>query len=247
MFTVAEREQLRARLVDRARRDERIVAAAAVGSSASGGDRWSDLDLTFAVADGGRVLDVLADWTAWLRCESGAAVLFDLPVGETIYRVFLLPSLLQVDLSFSPPASFGARGPRFELLFGEAANLPPGIAAPPIGDVLGMAIHHLVRVRICLERGRLWQAEYWLHEARDLGMEAACRRLGVPANHGRGLDALPPDLQQTWAATLTGSLTRADLERGLTGVARGVGNEARLHSGPDALTLPLDRLAVDLD
>jgi hypothetical protein len=243
MFIVADRDRLRARLLDRARTDERIVAAAAVGSSASGGDRWSDLDLTFAVADGECVPQVLAEWTEWLGRETGAVRLFDLPLGETIYRVFLLPRLLQVDLSFSPAASFGARGPRFHLLFGEAAELPAGAPAPPIDHLIGMAIHHLVRVRICLERDRLWQADYWLHEARDLGMEAACRRLGEPSQHGRGLDALPLDLREDWTASLVGTLTEAALERSLMAVVRGVRREARLRPDLDGgLTRLLDRL-----
>ncbi|HEY7032656.1 MAG TPA: hypothetical protein VH482_15040, partial [Thermomicrobiales bacterium] len=129
MFRVEDRERVREVVVEKARRDPRVVAAAAVGSSASGGDRWSDLDLTFGVADGVPVEAVLADWTRAVVDQFEAAVLFDLPVGSTIYRVFLLPGALQVDLSFGPAAEFGARGPRFRLLFGEAVEKP--WAAPP--------------------------------------------------------------------------------------------------------------------
>ena len=42
--------------------------------------------------------------------ELDAAVLFDLHYGPLIYRVFLLPSSLQIDLSFAPAAS-GERKP----------------------------------------------------------------------------------------------------------------------------------------
>ena len=45
-----------------------------------------------------------------LRDEFDALPLFDLPSGETIYRVFLLPDGLQCDLSFSPARHFGAAG-----------------------------------------------------------------------------------------------------------------------------------------
>ena len=100
MFCVEDRERIMEQLVERARSDPRVVAAAAVGSSAGGGDRWSDLDLTFGVAAGVPVEEVLADWTRTLETDFGAVVLFDLPVGSTIYRVFLLPGVLQVDLSF---------------------------------------------------------------------------------------------------------------------------------------------------
>jgi hypothetical protein len=83
--------------------DERVVAGAIVGSLAhDDGDRWSDLDLTFGVADDLPVMDVLIDWTRNLVDEIDAVHLFDLPSGATIYRVFLLPGCLQFDLSFTP-------------------------------------------------------------------------------------------------------------------------------------------------
>ena len=64
VFTVQERDRLRDYVLERARRDTRVVAGAEVGSLAlGGGDRWSDLDLTFAVTDGAAPTDVLGDWT----------------------------------------------------------------------------------------------------------------------------------------------------------------------------------------
>ncbi|HST24554.1 MAG TPA: hypothetical protein VLJ76_01035 [Gaiellaceae bacterium] len=64
MFTAEQRDTLRERLLRLADEDERVVAGAAVGSLAlGGGDRYSDLDLTFAVADGVAIADVLDDWT----------------------------------------------------------------------------------------------------------------------------------------------------------------------------------------
>jgi len=52
VFTVEQRDAVRERLLGIANEDERVVAGAAVGSLAVGaGDRFSDLDLTFAVAD----------------------------------------------------------------------------------------------------------------------------------------------------------------------------------------------------
>src|SRR6478609_8669198 len=124
MFSAEYREQARERLVEKARGDAAVVAAAAVGSSAVGGDRWSDLDLTFAVAEGTTIAGVLERWTAEILAEFDAAVLFDLPFQSTIYRVFLFPGALQVDLSFTPARDFGARGPRFKLIFGEAVERP---------------------------------------------------------------------------------------------------------------------------
>ena len=64
MFTVEERDLVREHLLGKARGDTRILAAAEVGSLAVGeGDRWSDLDLTLAVAEDASVPEVLEDWT----------------------------------------------------------------------------------------------------------------------------------------------------------------------------------------
>ena len=128
VFTAADRERVRGRVLALADADARVVAGAVVGSLAHGdGDRFSDLDLTFAVADGTAVADVLGDWTRTIAGEFAAVALFDLPSGATIYRVFLLPGCLQFDLSFTPASAFGATGPGFRLLFGEAVELPqPG-------------------------------------------------------------------------------------------------------------------------
>lgn len=121
MFSISDRDLVRDRVLELAASDARVVAGAVVGSQAQGeGDRWSDLDLTFAVADGVPLRDALEDWTRALAGEFGAAHLFDLPSGPSIYRVFLLPGCLQFDLSFTPAAQFGATGPRFRLLFGSA-------------------------------------------------------------------------------------------------------------------------------
>src|SRR6058998_2304264 len=93
MFTVVERDLVRKRLVQMSRADPRLVAGAMIGSTAGGGgDRWSDLDLTFGLADGVAIDEVLADWTAHFVNEFNAVSIFDLPHLSTIYRVFLLPS-----------------------------------------------------------------------------------------------------------------------------------------------------------
>src|SRR5580765_3611552 len=99
VFSVEQRDALRARVLQLAEDDERVVAGAAVGSLAlGGGDRYSDLDLTFAVADGVTVVEVLDDWTRSLAAEADALHLVDLERGSTLYRVFLLPDALQFDL-----------------------------------------------------------------------------------------------------------------------------------------------------
>src|SRR5216683_1853734 len=103
MFSVAYREQVSGRVLEWAEYDQRIVAGATIGSLAHGqGDRWSDLDLSFAVANDEKIGEVLEDWTEKLVTEFEAIRLFDLPSGSSIYRVFMLPGGLQFDLSFTP-------------------------------------------------------------------------------------------------------------------------------------------------
>src|SRR5690242_15937158 len=103
MFSIADRHRLHDWVLQQAASDPRVVAGAVVGSLAfEGGDRWSDLDLTFAVADDVPLAQVLEDWAHLIVAEFDAAHLFDLPSGPSIYRVFLLPGCLQFDLSFTP-------------------------------------------------------------------------------------------------------------------------------------------------
>src|SRR3954447_25036611 len=108
MFTVAQRDALREQVIALAEEDDRVVAAAAVGSLAvdGGGDHLSDVDMTFGVDDRVRIVDVLDDWTRRISGEFDAIPLVDLERGPTIYRVFLLRDLLQLDLSMTPARSF---------------------------------------------------------------------------------------------------------------------------------------------
>lgn len=205
MFNVEQRDRARDEILQLARGDARIVAAALVGASAGGGDRWSDVDLTFGVASDASVADVLTDWSSRLDSELDAVRLFDLPRDTSIYRVFLLPGCLQVDLSFTPAASFGARGPRFELVFGEAIEHPP-VEPPSAEELFGLGAHHAVRTRLCIERSRLWQAEYWLSALRDHVLELACLARGLETSYGRGFDGLPAEATAPLEGALVGSL-----------------------------------------
>jgi hypothetical protein len=225
MFSVDDRERVSAFLLEQAQADARVIAAAAVGSSAGEGDRWSDLDLTFGIAAGIQVQEVLSDWTEMLHARFDSVVLFDLPAPSTIYRVFLLPGKLQVDLSFTPAAEFGATGPRFKLLFGEAVERAPSQPSSAT-NIFGLAVHHAVRAYICLERGRLWQAEYWIHGVRDLALSLTCMRLGLEASHGRGFDRLPPEVLEPLAGALVGSLAVDELRRALAAATAGLLAEA---------------------
>jgi hypothetical protein len=225
MYTVEDRNRVRDYVLQLAESDRRVVAGAVVGSLAlSEGDRWSDLDLTFAVADEFSMYDVLEDWTRSIVQEFNAAHLFDLPSGPSIYRVFLIPGNLQFDLSFTPASKFGATGPKFRLLFGSAVE--KALAPPPFApEMFGYAVHHLLRARFCIERGRFWQAEYWISSARDYALNLACLRRGLPAAHGRGFDNLPIEVHEVFAPSLVRSLERDELLRALTCVINGLLSE----------------------
>ena len=235
MFTVEDRDRVYERVLEMAKQDPRIVAGAVVGSLAlSQGDRWSDLDLTFGVADDSKVDDVLTDWTRKIGGEFNAAHLFDLSAGPSIYRVFLLPGCLQFDLSFTPASQFGAVSPNFKLLFGTAVERPHPQPAPA-QELFGYAVHHLVRARICLERGRYWQAEYWISAARDYTLSLACRQRGLASSYGRGFDDLPAEVRNRFAGALPPSLEGDALLRALHVVVEGVIEEAP--NLPDATTV----------
>jgi hypothetical protein len=222
MFSIQDRNRVREHILHLATSDRRVVAGAVVGSLALGdGDRWSDLDLTFAVADDIPVFEILEDWTRNIIAEFDAVHLFDLPSNASIYRVFLLPGCLQFDLSFTPAAKFGASGPKFKLLFGSSVEKP--FPQPPSAhELFGYAVHHVLRARFCIERGRYWQAEYWISSARDLALSLACGQLGLPAFDGRGLDDLPAEVRDIFSGTLITALDRDELLRALGLVINGL-------------------------
>ncbi len=214
MFTLAEREAVRDRVLELAASDERVVAGAAVGSLALGpGDEWSDLDLTFAVADGVPPGDVIEDWTARLA-ELGAVVLFDLPAGPTTYRVFLLPGCLQVDLSFTPAPEFAPASPNWRLLFGSAGD-PTHTAPRSAEEAVGYATLFAVHARASIARGRLWQAEHWITSSRGETLALVSRRHGLRGADYRGVDELPADLLERAAATRVRELEPDELHRAL--------------------------------
>ena len=214
MFTVEERDQTLDKILKMARSDTRISGAALVGSSAKGSDRWSDLDLTFGVSMNSNFQEVLHGWTILIEREFKAPRLFDLVSGPSVYRVFLFPGNLQVDLSFTPEAEFGARGPDFSLLWGKSVQRTQAEIEYP-EQLFGVAVHHLVRARISIEREKFWQAEYWLSGARERVLALACLQRGLSASHGRGLDNLPKDVLDEFKSSLVGSIDRESLLRSL--------------------------------
>jgi hypothetical protein len=254
VFTVEQRNALRARMLQLAEEDGRVVAGAAVGSLAVGsGDEFSDLDLTFGIADGVAVADVLEDWTRTLSEELNAVLLADLQAGPTIYRVFLLPDALQFDLSMTPAAKFRPAGPKFQLLFGETAAdesevrtrsagslfiLTPAVA----GDIFGWGVIYALHARSCIERGRVWQAEHYVDAVRDHALSLACLQRGLPAVQARGYDELPPDALAGFDRTHVGSVEPDALRGALAGSVLALLKEGAEADVPD-VDVVAERLA----
>jgi hypothetical protein len=236
VFTVEQRDALRERVLTLAEQDGRIVAGAAVGSLAVGtGDRFSDLDLTFAVADDVPVAEVLDDLTRTLSEELGAVHLVDLEREPTIYRVFLLADALQFDLSLTPAARFAPAGPRFQLLFGETAEGETRAPHPPAaGDLFGWGVIYGLHARACIERGRLWQAEHYVGAVRDHALSLACLRRELPAVQARGYDDLPADTLARFDETHVASLDPEQLRSALSAAMRQLLQEGREANVPSA-------------
>jgi hypothetical protein len=237
VFTAEQRDAVCERLLRLAAEDERVVAGAAVGSlAADGGDRFSDLDLAFGIADHVPVAGVLDDWTRTLMGELDAVHLADLERGPTTYRVFLLPDALQFDLSMAPAAQFRPAGPRFRLLFGETAAGDTEAPKPPVAgdlfiptpsvahDLFGWGVVYALHARACIERGRVWQAEHYAGAVRDHALSLACLRQGLPAVQARGYDDLSAEtlarFQEAHVGAVEPGTLRAALAASVLGLMR---------------------------
>jgi hypothetical protein len=244
VFTLEQRDELRERILQLAGEDDRVVAGAVVGSLAvDAGDRFSDIDLTFGISDDARVDDVLDDWTRTLVGELGAVRLVDLERGPTIYRVFLLPDALQLDLSMTPASGFRPGGPRFRLVFGATA---PGeadaagvadlfINTPAIAsDIFGWGAVYALHARACIERGRVWQAEHYVGAVRDHALALACLREGLPPFLGRSYDDLPTETLARLSDAHVGSTEPRELRVALAASVRALRDEGVTARVPNA-------------
>ena len=231
MFTAERRDQVRERLLELAAEDPDVKGAAITGSHAIGAsDAWSDVDVAFGIR--GELEPTIERWTGRLYDELEALHHWDLPWGSTVYRVFLLPETLQVDVAFIPEADFGPGGPTWQTVFGETVEPPQ---RPPVdGDALvGWAWTMCLSARTSIERGKPWQAEHMISGVRDQVIALACLREGLPARYGKGADRLPEELTEPLEATLVRSLDEGELRRALGAAV-------------DALALELERTDAEL-
>ncbi|MCQ4208766.1 hypothetical protein [Streptomyces longispororuber] len=245
MFSVEERDLVRARLLALAEADPGVDGAAVTGSFAvDGGDRWSDIDVMLGVR--GDPAAALERWTELLYGEFGALHHWDLPAGSLVYRVFLLPGGLEVDLGFASGDDFAPRGPAWRTVFGVPG--PGREPAPPgPGRLAGLGWHHALHARACVERGRGWQAQYWIGALRDQVIALACVRLGLPWAYAKGAHLLPVEVTGPLEETLARSLDAVELRRALRAAVRAFLAELARTDGELAKRLGtvLDRAGVE--
>jgi hypothetical protein len=227
MFTPEERARLRSELLEDAARDRRISGAAITGSAViEQEDQWSDIDLAFGVVDAAELTSVLSDWTARMYDRHLALHHLDVMSGAWIYRVFLFPNTLQVDLAFVPGMEFRALAPTFRLMSGRA-NEPRHAPPPRPLDIIGLGWLHALHARSCIARQKLWQAEYMISGIRDHTFALACVRHGLPAAHGRGIDRLPASVTAQLEGSLVRQLNVVELLRAFRVVMTGLLSEIR--------------------
>lgn len=165
-----------------------------VGSAATAReDAWSDIDLVLQVRANASPDAVAERWTAEIYARHQAVHHLDVVARGVLYRVHLLASSLQVDVSFWPEHEFRGTEAGFHLIFGRAneATEPTPVNAE---HLVGMGWLYALHARSALARGRTWQAVLMLDELRNQVVALACLRHGLDPHHGRGADQLPTGL-----------------------------------------------------
>ncbi|EME60912.1 nucleotidyltransferase domain-containing protein [Amycolatopsis decaplanina] len=212
MFSIAQRRAVRDGLLSWARDDAQVSAAALVGSAATGReDAWSDIDLALRVVPAAEPEEVSARWTARLYDEYDVAHHLDVVAGGVLYRVFLLTSSLQIDISFWPDDQFRATEPGFKLVFG-TANTPTNPASPDPDHLAGMGWLYGLHARSAIARGRRWQAVMMLDGVRDQIIALACVRYA-------SIHTMAGKLTNSRPNCLTSSCERAPARRMITNCA----------------------------
>lgn len=244
MFTVVEREHLLGVLTARARDDDGVASAALVGSAARGTqDEWSDIDLVLGLADGSDPSMVAQRWTEVMYDEHHAVHHLDVRAQGVLYRVFLLASTLQVDISFWPGDTFRATEPGFRLIFGEP-NAPSEPPPPDVEAGVGWAWLYALHARSAIERHRPWQAQMMLDGLRERVLTLACVRRGLNPHHGRQVDLLPAEDLHAVDAAGPRDRSSSEQRRSLSALGALLMQEAAAYDRDlaDRIAAPLGRL-----
>lgn len=215
MYTKAYRNKVQNLIISFAEADERITDCAIVGSESIGeNDQWSDIDLTFGVDNEVEIPNILSDWNRLMSKHFGANALFDLGYKESIYRVYLLPNVLQVDLSFTPTKHFGALTKKFKLVFGKEKKRR-FTALPQPKTIYGYAVLYALKTRCSLERGKPWQAHHYLEKFKDYILMLKCLSDNLIPFEGRGYDKLSNSFLKKIQSSLITSPSHQEIKKSL--------------------------------
>lgn len=228
MYSIQDRNYVQNLIIELSKNDTRITDCAIVGSESVGeNDKFSDIDLTFGVKNDINISQILNEWNDLMSERFDANVLFDLPYEESIYRVYLLPNALQVDLSFTPHKNFGAITTRFKLLFGQSSEREQK-RPPELPNVFGYCVLYALKSRCSTERKKYRQSFHYLNELRNNLMILKCLTLKTNPFDGRSYDELPISFLNKIKRTLAKDVKQSDLNNSLKNLTTILTEEAEL-------------------
>jgi predicted nucleotidyltransferase len=213
-----DRDATLARVIELLEADPRIEAAVITGSLGTGrADRWSDIDIAAVVSDADSCESVTADWVALIYGEMLVAHHYETAFDTTLVRGFLLNSGLVVDLGFTPSADFSVWAP-VTVAFDRTgvatrlAEVPqPWTVAPDWQAEAGFAWHDALHAIAAANRGRSWQALYFLQRLRNRTLVLATQRHGMDADEFKSVDDLPAEERDRLLTSLVGELSQPSL------------------------------------
>lgn len=248
IFSPSDRDATLARVLELFEADMRIEAAVVTGSlGAARGDRWSDLDVAGVVVDAESCERVAAEWVGLVYGEWPVAHHYENAFGTTLVRGFLLVNGLLVDLAFTPIADFEAWAPvrvafdRTGTATKAAEAWQPWSPTPDWRGEAGFAFHDVLHACVAANRGKPWQALYFLQRIRNRTLALASERHALDADDFKHVDDLPPLERDPLLASLIADLERESLLRAIEVATRAFLDELR--RGDPALA---DRLGQPL-
>lgn len=246
MFTPEERERTSKNVSGLLESDDRIDAVLVVGSLASAtADRWSDIDLVAVTSDDTDHTAVATNWVGRIYDQLPVLHHFATAFGETHVRGFLLDSLLELDLAFTPHSQLAVWGPA-RIVFdrsGSSAAATQGPVAwepssPHWASEAGFFWHDVLHACAAARRWRPWQALWYLERVRNRTLALAQERRGWDADFFDHVDDLPAGELAPLEATLVAALEPNVLLNAIE-VATGVFLE-ELHRSDETLVNKLE-------
>lgn len=73
-----------------------------------------------------------------------------------------------------------------------------------------------------MERNRLWQAEFWISEARNYALKLACQSRGLNIDYGRGFDDLPQNILDLFKDSFVKKLNKKEIIRSIQAIISGL-------------------------